>query len=128
LEQIYNQTPKNDIKIILGDFNVKIGKEQLFETIIGLRAVYFTAGKNMSISSTFFPHETIHKKTQISPDGKIKNQTDHVMIALRHATDISNVRSFQGAGCNTDHFLVRVKVKQRIAVGKKMKGEKNNKI
>jgi hypothetical protein len=33
------------------------------------------------------------------------------------------VRSFLGADCNTNHFLVRVKVKQRIAVGKKMKGE-----
>jgi hypothetical protein len=25
--------------------------------------------------------------------------------------------------CNTDHFLVRIKVKQRSAAGKKIKGE-----
>jgi hypothetical protein len=53
-----------------------------------------------------------------------KNQIDHVMIDSRHATDISDVRSFRGAECNTDHFLVRATVKQRIAIGKKMKGEK----
>jgi hypothetical protein len=82
LEQIYNETPKNDIKIILGDFNAKIGKEQLFKPIIGmhskheessengLRSIDFAAGKNMRTSSTFFPHKTIHKETWTSPDGK----------------------------------------------------------
>jgi hypothetical protein len=136
LEQIYNETQNNDIKIILGDFNAKICKEQLFKPIIGmhskheessengLRAIDFAAGKNMCISSTFFPHKTIHKETWISPDGKTKNQIDHVMIDSRHATDISDVRSFRGADCNTDRFLVRATVKQRIAIGKKMKGEK----
>jgi hypothetical protein len=53
-----------------------------------------------------------------------KNQIDHVMTDSRHADDISDVRIFQGADCNMDHFLVRNKVKQRTAVGKKMKGEK----
>jgi hypothetical protein len=72
---VYNQIPKNDIKIIIGDFNAKICKEQLFKPISGLhskheessenglRTFHFAAGKNkrMRISSTFFPHKTIHK-------------------------------------------------------------------
>jgi hypothetical protein len=90
----------------------------------GLTAIDFVAGRNMRISSTFFPHKTIHKETWISPDGERKNQIDHVMIDSRHATDLSDVRSFRGADCNTDHFLVRAMVKQRTAIGKKMKGEK----
>jgi hypothetical protein len=46
------------------------------------------------------------------------------MIDPRHATGISDVRNFRGAECNTDHFLVRVKMKQRSAVGKKVKEDK----
>jgi hypothetical protein len=73
LEQACNQTPKNDIKIISGDFTGEIGKQHLFKPIIGLhskheessenglKAIDFAAGKNMHINSTFFPHKTIHK-------------------------------------------------------------------
>jgi hypothetical protein len=78
----------------------------------------------MRISSTSFPHKTIHKETWISPDGETKNQIDHVMIDSKHATDLSDVRSFRGVDCNTDHFLVRAMVKQRIAIGTKMKDNK----
>jgi exonuclease III len=84
LEQIYNKTPKKDVKIILGDFNAKIGKEHLFKPITALynkqeessesgqRATDFAEAKNVHIGSTFFPHKTIHKETWISPDGKTK--------------------------------------------------------
>jgi exonuclease III len=35
LENMYNQTPRNDDKIILGDFNAKIGRDELYKPIIG---------------------------------------------------------------------------------------------
>jgi exonuclease III len=59
LENTYNQTPRNDVKIIFGDFNAKIGRDELYKPIIGEHSKHnvsnnngvstrdFAAGKNM---------------------------------------------------------------------------------
>jgi hypothetical protein len=52
------------------------------------------------------------------------NQTDYTIIDARHATDILDVRSYKGADCNIDHFLLRAKMRQRIMV-MKQKVDKN---
>ena len=128
LEKIYDVTPKYDIKIVLGDFNAKIGKETTFRPTIGkeslhketnnngLRLIDFASGKCMTISSTKFPHKNIHKATWISPDGATRNQIDHVLIDRRHGSDIQDVRSYRGADADSDHLLVKIKYKQRISM------------
>jgi hypothetical protein len=78
----------------------------------------------MRIGSTYFPHRNIYKETSFSPDGTTRNQIDHIIIDARHATDILHVRSYRGANCNIDHFLVRDKVRQKIMAMKQEMGEK----
>uniref|UniRef100_A0A2C9LI22 Endonuclease/exonuclease/phosphatase domain-containing protein n=1 Tax=Biomphalaria glabrata TaxID=6526 RepID=A0A2C9LI22_BIOGL len=101
LERIYDEAPKHDIKIVLGDFNAKIGKEPVFRPI-GIRLVDFA-----SICSTKFQHKNIHKVTWISPDGNTQNQIDHILIDKRHGSDILDVRNFRGANADSDHVLVK---------------------
>jgi len=65
-----------------------------------------------------FLHRSIHKYTWTSPDGKTRNQIDHILIDRRRHSSILGVRSFRGADCDTDHYLVVAKVRERLAVSK----------
>jgi hypothetical protein len=62
----------------------------------------------------------IHKYTWTSPDGKTHNQIDHILIDRRRHSRIFDVRSFRGAGYDSDHYLVVAKVRERLAVSKRM--------
>jgi exonuclease III len=75
LGRVFDQFPRYDTKIILGDFNAKAGRENIFKPIIGnesiheisngngVRVVNFTTSKNLAVKSTMFPHRKIHKNT-----------------------------------------------------------------
>lgn len=135
-----SRVPRHDVKIVLGDINAKIGKEATFRPTVGwfslhetsnengVRVVDFATNNNMIISSTCFDHKRIHKETWISPDGKTKNQIDHIIIDKRHASDVMDIRSYRGADCDTDHYLVVMKYRQRISMTRKMKGKKQEKF
>jgi hypothetical protein len=77
-----------------------------------------------------FQHRNIHKYTWTSPDGQTYNQIDHILVDKRWHSNILDVRSFRGADCDTDHYLVVAKVRERLAVRKhvtqKFDGEKFN--
>jgi len=62
-----------------------------------------------------FPHRNIHKYT---PDGETHYQTDHVLIGRRSHSSVLDVRNFRGADCDTDHYLVIAKVRERLALSK----------
>ncbi|PNF30401.1 hypothetical protein B7P43_G12867 [Cryptotermes secundus] len=46
------------------------------------------------------------------------NQIDHILIERRRHSCILDVRAFRAADCNTDHYLVVAKVRERLAVSK----------
>jgi hypothetical protein len=97
------------MKILLGDFNAKVGREKIFKPTIGqetlhqdnndngVRLVNFATSKNLVVKSTMFPHQNIHKYTWTSPDGKTYNQIDHILIDRRWQSSVLDVRSFRGA-------------------------------
>jgi endonuclease/exonuclease/phosphatase family metal-dependent hydrolase len=119
------------MKILLGDFNAKVGREDIFKPIIGneslheasnnngVRVVNFATPKNLTVKSTTFPHHNIYIHTWTSPDGVTHNHIDHVLIdKIRHSNTLG-VRSFRGADCDTDHYLVVAKLRERISVSKR---------
>jgi hypothetical protein len=88
----------------------------------------FAIARNMAKSSTLFQHKRIHTETWRSPDEPTSNQTDHVMIDSRHATDILDVKSCRGADCNRDHYVVKIKYRQWISVIGKLNAQRSNKF
>jgi len=97
------------MKILLGDFNAKVGRENIFKPTIGneilhqhsndndVRIVTFATSQNLVVKSTMFPHQSIHKYTWTSLDGKTHNQIDRILIDRRRHSSILDVRSFRGS-------------------------------
>jgi hypothetical protein len=67
-----------------------------------------------------FPHRNFHKYTcaWTSPDGKSPNQIDHILVDRRRHLNILDVRSYRATDCDSDHYLVVAKVRERLAVNK----------
>jgi hypothetical protein len=52
----------------------------------------------------------------MSPDGKNHNHIDHILVDKRRHSNVLDVRSFRAADCDSDHYLVVAKVRERLAV------------
>jgi hypothetical protein len=132
LEKTYKERPRHDIRIVIGDLNAQVGREEVFKPTIGrfslhpetnengLRLINFAAAHKMVISSTYFRRKDIHKVTWISPDTTVKTQIDHLLIDARHASDITNTRTYRLTATdidhhNSDHFLLGATVRARIS-------------
>jgi endonuclease/exonuclease/phosphatase family metal-dependent hydrolase len=88
LEEVFNQFPRYHRKILMGDFNAKAGREDIFKPVIGneslheasndnrVRVVNSATSKNLIVKSTTLPHHIIHKHTWTSSDSVTHNQID----------------------------------------------------
>jgi hypothetical protein len=91
LERVFNKFPKYHMKMLLGDFNVKAGREDIFKPTTwneslhdisnDMRVVNFATSKNLTVKSTMLPHHNIYNFTWTF--GKTHNQIDHILIDRR---------------------------------------------
>jgi endonuclease/exonuclease/phosphatase family metal-dependent hydrolase len=119
------------MKFLLGDLNAKVGRKVIFKLTIGneslheisndngIRLVNFETSKNLRVKSTMFPHCNNHRHTWTSPDGKTHNQIDHILADRQRHSNVPDVRSLRAADCDSDHYLVVAKVRERLAVNKR---------
>ena len=127
LEQRINQIANLDIKIILGDFNAKTGKENIYKPTTGeslhnetnntgIKMIQYAVSKGLNVRSTTFPHKDIHKETRYSAYGTTANQTDHVLISNRFRSAITDIRALRGPDIGSDHNLLKIKFKVKLRV------------
>jgi hypothetical protein len=95
------------MKILLGYFNAKMGRENIFKQTIGyeslhqdsndngVRIVNFATIKNIVVKSTF-PHQNIGNSTWTYLEGKTHYQTDHILIYRGWHLSMLDVFSFRG--------------------------------
>jgi exonuclease III len=103
LERVFDKFPKYHMKILLGDFNAKVGREDILKPTIrneslheisthnGVRLVNFATSKNLRVKSMMFPHHNIHKYAWTSPDGKTHNRIDHILEDRRRHSNVLDV-------------------------------------
>ena len=127
LTVICNKISKYNMTILLGDFNAQIGKEFFVQEVggqhslhdvtndNGLKLCELAANLNLKIQSTCFEHKNIHKETWKIPGTDRANQIDHALVSRRHSSSIIDVRSLRGANCDSDHYLVKAILRQRLS-------------
>jgi hypothetical protein len=126
LEKVCEKVKRNDIFMIVRDFNAKIGKEECNEGVAGKETIHDTinnngakicdlaATTNTFIVSTQYRHKREHKITWMIPVGTEGNQRDHMLISKKWKRIIQDVRTYRGANVDSDHLLVVAKMRMKV--------------
>ena len=134
LQMALDHSNKHDIKIVLGDFNAKIGKDSLnnYGKVIGSscnattnengqKLLDFITYNQMVAANTLGIHKPSRIHTWKSPDGKTSNQIDYILVSQRFRSAIctASTRAFPKADIYSDHNLVLMKFKVHLKKQKK---------
>ena len=121
LQSLVDETPKKDILIVLGDWNAKVGEDAHADwqdvcgpycnkesNDRGLRLLEFAAYNKLIITNTLGSHKASRRWTWHSPNGKVHNQIDYILVRkrFRSGVNIARTRSFPGADVGSDHNLL----------------------
>ncbi|XP_073714068.1 uncharacterized protein [Misgurnus anguillicaudatus] len=126
LQSILESYSEKDVTILMGDFNAKVGKDNIgYEEVMGRhglgnmnengeRFADLCALNNLVIGGSVFAHRRIHKATWVSPDGSTENQIDHICIIRKFRRSLQDVRAKRGADVASDHHLVVARLKLQL--------------
>ncbi|XP_023224327.1 craniofacial development protein 2-like [Centruroides sculpturatus] len=135
VEEVYQQINQciqgkdnRDILLIMGDMNAKVGRGR--EGIVigpwglgerndrGERLIDFCREKGLTVMNTWFKHHERRLYTWKAPGSRgieVRNQIDFILINHRYRNTITNIKTYPGADCGSDHNLllsvIRVKLK-----------------
>ena len=133
LSDTFDELPRHDLKLLLGEFNAKITSDRygcesvnggkslhITSNDNGIRFVDFCAANELSIGGTLFQHKDIHKSTWRSPNGRAVNQIDHICISRRFRRSLIDVKVCRGADIGFDHYMVRGLLRSKLQSVAKM--------
>ncbi|CAF2249578.1 unnamed protein product [Rotaria magnacalcarata] len=127
LQDTINNVSTNDMLIIMGDLNARVGgnQQQLasinsvgpftvdVENENGARLVEWCEINNIVVSNTFFQHKLLHQTSWMHPGNKIWHMIDYTLVNKKFRSSVEDVRMYRRAsgGIETDHHLMRTKIK-----------------
>ncbi|CAM4848500.1 unnamed protein product [Rotaria magnacalcarata] len=127
LQDTINNVSTNDMLIIMGDLNARVGGNQQQPASInsvgpftvdvenenGARLVDWCEINNIVVSNTFFQHKLLHQTSWMHPGNKIWHMIDYTLVNKKFRSSVEDVRMYRRASgaIGTDHHLMRTKIK-----------------
>ena len=129
LQDLLELTPKKDVLFIIGDWNAKVGSQEIPGVIgkfglgvqneAGQRLREFCQENTQVIANTIFQQHKRWFYTWTSPDGQYQNQIDYILCSWRQRSSIQSAKTRPGADCDSDHQLLIAKLRFKLKkVGK----------
>ena len=116
LQDLLELTPEKDILFIIGDWNAKVGSQEIpgvtgkfglgGQNEAGQRLIEFCQEKALVIANTVYQQHKRRLYTWTSPDGQHRNQTDYILCSQRWRSSIQSAKTKPGADCGSDHELL----------------------
>ncbi len=133
LNKAYKHCGSQDVIVVMGDLNAKVGNEQdPMKEIVGPHGlgernergdmwVDWCVAHNQVIMNTWFQHHVRRLYTWKSPGDGIRNQIDYITINKRFRNSIQQVKGYPGADCGSDHVLLVSLLKLNLKILPKKK-------
>ena len=121
--------PKKNVLLITGDWNAKIGIQEIpgvigkfglgIQNEAGQRLIEFCQGNTLVIANTLFQRYERRFYTWTSQDGHYWNQVDYILCSQRWRSSIQLAKTRLGADCGSDNELLIAKFRLKLKkVGK----------
>ena len=131
LGEVKSQCKSNEITIVMGDLNAKVGQGKDGKTVgqhgigkrndRGDRWVQWCERENMVITNTWFKEYPRRIYTWMSPGDLSRNQIDYIAINDRFKRAVTQAKTYPGADCGSDHVPVICTLQCRLKKLKKPK-------
>ena len=140
LQSLVDQTPKQDILVVQGDWNAKVGEDAQEDwrevcgpscnpetNDRGLKLLDFAIYNNLVLANTLGNHKPSGRWTWHGPDGTHHNQIDYILVKKRFRSGIktARTRTFPGADVGSDHDMVMMTFQTRLKDSRKTNAAKN---
>ena len=134
LQSLVDQTPKQDILVVQGDWNAEVGEDAQEDwgevcgpfcntetSDRGLKLLDFATYNNLVLANTLGNHKPSRRWTWHSPDGTHHNQIDYILVKerLRSGIKTARTRTFPGADVGGDHDMVTMTFQTRLKNSRK---------
>ena len=113
LQDLLELTPPKDILFIIGDWNAKVGSQEIagvtgkfdlgVQNEAGQRLIEFCKENALVISHILFQQHKRRLYTWTSPDSQYWNQLDYVLCSQRWRSSIQSAKTRPGADCGPDY-------------------------
>ena len=136
LDTVVSKIPEAEHIYLLGDFNGRVGADpESWPNVLGhhgigkmnengQRLLELCCYRKLCVTNTYFQNKACHKVSWRHPRSKHWHQLDMIITKRDSLNNVCNTRSYQSAGCDTDHSLIatEVKLKKKRVSSLKEKG------